>query len=262
MGKAIGGYYEIEKLGVGRGFPQPGGAFLNTGRNCLEYILSSIGNVRKAYLPYYTCIVVLEPFDKLGIPYEFYSLDEDLHVKEDIKVNDDECIVYNNYFGVMDEYVGVLYRKYGKRLIVDAAQALYAKRLDGLNIFYSPRKFVGLSDSGVAFVENGGDVTQYPVDDSTERMSHLFLRKEKGASAGYELFKENTDKLIMNPIRRLSVITSDLMGHIDFDEVRERRNANFAYLHEHLRESNKLHIPALDSFACPMVYHIGLAIQT
>lgn len=254
MDRAIGGYYEIEKLSVGRGFPQQDGAFLNTGRNCLEYILASVGNIKKAYLPYYTCIVVLEPFEKLGIPYEFYSLDEELHIKEEIQVNDNECIVYNNYFGVMDEYVRVLFQKYGNRLIVDAAQALYAKRPKGLNIFYSPRKFVGLSDSGVAFVENGKDVGQYPIDDSSERMSHLFLRKEKGASAGYELFKENTDKLIMNPIRRLSVITSDLMSHIDFDEVKERRNANFAYLHEHLQGSNKLNIPALDTFECPMVY--------
>ncbi|MBR3518887.1 MAG: hypothetical protein IKN77_02050 [Paludibacteraceae bacterium] len=254
MEKPIGGYYEIEKLSTGRGFPHPEGVFLNTGRNCLEYILLSIGNVKKAYIPYYTCIVVLEPFEKLGIPYEFYSLDEHMHIREDIEVKEGECIVYNNYFGVMDDYVALLFEKYGKRLIIDAAQALYAKRLNGLNIFYSPRKFVGLSDSGVAFVENGLDVSQYPLDDSSERMSHLFLRKEKGASAGYELFKENTDKLIMNPIRRLSVISRDLMSHIDFDEVKEKRNANFAYLHERLRTSNKLCLPSMDSFASPMVY--------
>ena len=254
MEKAIGGYYEIETLGEGKGFPHEDGLMLNTGRNCLEYILQSIGGIKKAYIPYYTCIVVLEPFEKLGIPYEFYEVDENLHIKENIQVNDDECIVYNNYFGVMDEYVGYLLKKYGKKLIVDAAQGLYAKHLPGLNIFYSPRKFVGLSDSGVAYGEKGLDASKYPLDDSSIRMSHLFLRKEKGANAGYQLFKENTDKLIMNPISRLSLITKDLMSHIDFDDVKKRRNINFAYLHEGLKSTNKFNMPSLDSFECAMVY--------
>lgn len=253
MGSPIGGYYEIEKLGEGKGFPHPDGIFLNTGRNSLEYVLLSIGNIRKAYLPYYTCIVVLEPFDKLGIPYEFYCVDENLHIKEDMTVKEDECIVYTNYFGVMDGYVASLYEKYGNRLIVDAAQGLYEKRIPGLNIVYSPRKFVGLSDSGVAYVDNGM-AADYPLDDSSDRMSHLFLRKEKGPSAGYELFKENTDKLMMNPIRRTSLITSDLLRHIDFDEVKQTRNRNFALLHRHLSASNRFAVPNAETFECAMVY--------
>ena len=53
--KAIGGNFELDDYEEGRGFPHQNGILLNTGRNALEYILRSIGEVKGIYLPYYTC---------------------------------------------------------------------------------------------------------------------------------------------------------------------------------------------------------------
>ena len=69
--EAIGGYFELPDYEEGV-FPHQDGILLNTGRNALEYILRSIGDAKRVYLPYYTCEVVLEPLKKLHIPWTFY----------------------------------------------------------------------------------------------------------------------------------------------------------------------------------------------
>ena len=65
--KEIGGFFELE-------LPQKKeyhskAIRLNTGRNCLEYILKS-NNYKKIYIPFYICNSILEPIRKLNIEYE------------------------------------------------------------------------------------------------------------------------------------------------------------------------------------------------
>lgn len=253
--KAIGGYFELEKTGNGRGFPIDEGILLNTGRNAFEYILRSLPECKKVYLPFYTCDVLLEPLVKCGIPYTFYSVDEGLELASPIDLKENEYLLYTNYFGIKDNYIGVLADQYGEHLIVDCAQALYAKPELGIPTFYSPRKFVGIPDGGIAVMEKGLPSSDFPTDmDSTGRMSHLYLRKEKGPAAGYPAFRENSSKLKMLPIMNMSRETSAMLQTIDFDGIRERRKANFAYLHEKLGRYNLFPIPDASTFACPMVY--------
>ena len=47
--KAIGGYFELADYEEGSVFPHQDGILLNTGRNALEYILRSIGEVKHIY---------------------------------------------------------------------------------------------------------------------------------------------------------------------------------------------------------------------
>lgn len=67
----IGGYFSLE-LPFSEEYHKDA-IRLNTGRNCLEYILR-VRKHSKVYIPYYTCDVLLEPFEKLGIRYEFYHI--------------------------------------------------------------------------------------------------------------------------------------------------------------------------------------------
>lgn len=257
MSKPIGGYFEIEHLGKGRDFPQPKGLKLNTGRNALEYILSSIGKVSKLYIPYYTCEVILEPLNKLAIPYEFYHINQRLELSEEVVLQKDEYLLYTNYFGIKDSYVKYLYTQYGTQFIVDCAQALYSKRIDVVKAFYSPRKFVGIPDGAIAYMENGIDSSEYGDDNSDGRMSHLFIRKEQGPQAGYADFRCNAGKLKMQPILNMSLKTKDLLAHIDFEFIKERRLKNFLHLHKFLAPTNKfsevLNQSIMD-FECPMIY--------
>lgn len=252
--QAIGGYFELADYEHGEGFPHQDGILLNTGRNALEYILRCIGKVKGVYLPYYTCEVVLEPLKKLLIPYSFYHINAKFEMVENIQLKEGEYIIANNYFGVKDAYIQTLAIKYGAHLIVDCAQAFFAKPIAGIKSFYSTRKYVGVADGGVAYGADGKYSLLYEEDDSTLHNSHLRIRKEQGAEAGFQDFQQNESKLDNLPIRLMCHNTRDILWHIDYHKVITRRRANFAYLYDALKDKNFLRLPEMDSFACPMVY--------
>lgn len=256
MMSAIGGYFELADL-VERGeFPHNDGVLLNTGRNALEYILRSIGGVKNIYLPYYTCEVVLEPLKKLNIPYTYYHVNTSFEIAEELKPKEGEYIIANNYYGLKDAYIQILADKYGDQLIVDCAQAFFAKPLPGIKAFYSMRKYVGVADGGVAYLGNLPydlvDVEE--MEPTNDHDNHLFKRKQYGAEAGFGDYQANEKKLDNQPIRLMSFQTKWLLDHIDYEKVVARRRENYNYLHDALGELNELSLPVLDSFACPMVY--------
>jgi len=80
--KEIGGYFELADYEQADNFPHKKGILLNTGRNALEYILRSIKKIKCLYLPYYTCEVVLEPINRLGIPYRCYHINSQFEIAD------------------------------------------------------------------------------------------------------------------------------------------------------------------------------------
>ena len=253
--KEIGGYFSLEiKETSQENIIHSQGLFLNSGRNALEYILSSLSVVSKLWIPYFTCDVVLEPIKKVGISYDFYQINEHLELCEDIQLASDEYLLATNYYGIKDSYIENLARKYGSHLIVDNAQALYAQPIVGIKTFYSPRKFAGIPDGGIAYMEANKDIQSLDTDISYDRLNHLLKRIDLGAGAGYTDFKDNSRKLANQPIMQMSRLTSMLLASIDFERIKEKRLKNFRILHEALKSSNKLAIPTIGSFSCPLVY--------
>lgn len=252
MAEEIGGYFGLE-LPVSNAFLHSDGYCVNSGRNALELILSHIADLVKLWIPYYTCEVVLEPLKKRGIPYSFYSINRRLEIAEDLELRSGEYLLLTNYFGIKDRYVNEMAERYGDRLIVDNAQSYYSHPISGIKTFYSPRKFVGVPDGGIAFIGEKVDMAQYPVDYSWNRCSHLLKRLDVNAGAGYEDFKVNSHMLVNQPIRQMSNLTRTLLSSIDFERIKKIRRNNFSFLHERLGASNKL---LLDGFKsdCPMVY--------
>ena len=119
--KAIGGYFELE-LSEGSEYHQEAIA-LNSGRHCFEYILR-LRKYIKVYIPYYTCEVILEPINKLGIKYEFYHIDERLEPQFDFSnLQEGESMLYTNYFGLKDEYVNSIPQK--QNIIIDDYQSFF-----------------------------------------------------------------------------------------------------------------------------------------
>lgn len=253
--KAIGGYFELADYEEGM-FPHQDGILLNTGRNALEYILRSIGEVQGVYLPYYTCEVVLEPLKKLHIPWVFYHINARFEIDDEINPKEGMYIIANNYYGIKDAYIQHLAEKFGEHLIVDCAQALFAKPIQGIKTFYSTRKFVGVADGGVAYLGNvsDGSFQVNEMECTIDHDSHLYIRKQFGAKAGFADYQENETKLDNQPIRLMSNTTKRILDHINYDKVVEKRRNNFQYLNEALSEKNYLVLPSIDSFVCPMVY--------
>lgn len=254
MTKAIGGYFSLELPPLQENYIHEKGIHLNSGRNALEYLLKSITNIQCLWIPYFTCEVVLEPLKKLDIPYCFYSINEDFELTDEIDLGENEYLLITNYFGIKDAYIKELASRFGEHLIVDNAQAFFAEPIEGIKMIYSPRKFVGIPDGGIAYIENGFDVSGLEQDVSYDRCSHLLKRLDLGAEAGYADFRENSHQLMNQPIKRMSNLSWNLLHGIDFDSVKKQRMKNFKQLHETLSSINQLHIPDMDTFACPMVY--------
>lgn len=252
--RAIGGYFGLELGKVDPTYRFFNVSALNSGRNALEYILRNINSrPLRVYLPYYTCEVVLEPLKRLGIPFEFYHINELLEIENLPSLKDNEYIIVNNYFGIKDSYIYKLFTNLGDKMIVDNAQAFYYESQAGMKAFYSPRKFVGVADGGFACI-TGQINFELEQDYSTERSIHLLSRIDKGAEAGFQQFKIDDASLDNAPLKSMSNLTKRILESIDYNEVRQIRKSNFKKLHEVLTSENKLTVPEYDSFACPMVY--------
>lgn len=249
----IGGYFNLELSSRGS-FLHCDGNCLNTGRNALEYILSSLPRISRLWIPYFTCDAIIEPITRLKVPHSFYSINEGLEIAGELTLLPDEYVLVTNYFGLKDAYVRRLASRFKDKLIVDNAQAYFCEPVSGIKTIYSPRKFVGVPDGGIAFMDNGRDVSQYDADISYDRCVHLLKRFDLAASEGYADFKNNSLKLSNRPIRQMSSLTKALLQSIDFESIRRRRIDNFMTLHQSLSTGNGLEIPPLDDFSCPMVY--------
>ena len=247
--ESIGGFFSLE-LSLGEPF-HPKAITLNTGRNCLEYILRCRG-YRKVYIPYYTCEVVMEPFHKLGVTYVFYHIDKQLEIADDISLRNGEALLYTNYLGLKQSYVEQLANLYGKQLIIDNTQAFFAKPIADVDTFYSCRKFFGVADGAYLYTnaKAGFEIEQ---DVSYDRVTFLMKRLDLGAEAGYADFREESKLLVGQPIKRMSKMTEKMMKGIDYRSVAQRRRENYKYLHQNLAEINQISFE-LDEDAVPMVY--------
>lgn len=251
--RPIGGYFEWEFPANDGSFPHPDGVLLNSGRHSLEYILMSIGQINRLWIPYYTCDVVLQPIERLGISYSFYHINKDFTLTEDLELKVGEYLIYTNYFGIMDEYCKKLATRYGDNLILDYAQAFYAPHIKGINTFYSPRKFVGIPDGGIAYTNKSIDI-ELQKDHSYDRCVHLLKRHELEPMEGYNDFKENSHQIANSSLSKMSNLTRKLLSSLNYAAIMERRITNFTFLHARLSDTNLIQIPPLESFSCPMVY--------
>lgn len=249
INEAIGGYFSLE-LPYKEEYHKDA-IHLNTGRNCLEYILRS-RNYKKVHIPYYTCDAILEPFKKLGIDYSFYHIDLNLELAEDIQLDVDEALLYTNYFGLKQSYVKLLAAKYEQHLIVDNTQAFFASHIEGIDTFYTCRKFFGVPDGAYLYTDKKLDMI-LERDTSYGRMSHLLKRIDLCAEEGFQDFKIADCSLSGQPIRQMSRLTERIMESIDYGEVIKRRRKNFLCLENNLGSSNLIKL-RLDEISVPMVY--------
>lgn len=254
--EAIGGYFSLE-LPYREEYHKEA-VRLNAGRNCLEYILRARG-YKKVYVPYYTCEAVMEPLNKLGIPYEFYHININFEILDCFTLKTDEALLYTNYFGLKQRYVEQLAEKTGTRLIVDNTQAFYAKRVEGIDTFYTCRKFFGVPDGAYLYcdVKLNEDFEQ---DCSYDRFAHLLKRIDLSAEQGYGDFRKADDGLDNQPIRKMSKLTQRMMLSIDYNKTAKQRRDNFEILHKALSEINNLTIP-LDEDSVPLVYPFLASIK-
>jgi hypothetical protein len=195
---------------------------------------------------------MLDPIIKLGLNHEFYHIDKAFRpVFNYSKIKIDEAFVYNNYFGICDIQVAELAGKC-KNLIIDNSQAFFAKPIQGVDSFYSPRKFFGVPDGAYLYTDKLLPV-KFETDNSIDRLMHLIGRIENEAEESYHIFRENDQKLSGQPIKQMSNITQRLLQSIDYEHAAKIRKKNFEFLHEKLSVMNSLNLE-ISNYSVPMVY--------
>lgn len=249
MEKAIGGYFELEL--PNRGEYHKNALRLNSGKNCLEYILRC-RKYRKVYIPYYTCDVILKPFLKLGIAYQFYHINLNFEIADDIRLEECEALLYTNYYGLKQEYAKKLAISYGRQLIVDNTQAFFAMPIEGIDTFYTCRKFFGVSDGAYLYTD-AEPIKGLKQGISYNRMEHLIKRIDLSPEEGFNDYHRNDESLAEDEIMLMSQFTQRMMQSIDYHAAIEQRIANFQQLHDSLGESNLLRVE-LDNASVPMIY--------
>ena len=249
MQEAIGGYFELE---LPRYEEYHKDALrLNSGKNCIEYILL-YRNYTKVYVPYYTCDVVYKPLKKLGIAYEFYHINIHLEIAQEIHLKPGEALLYTNYYGLKQWYVEKLAQQYGNSLIVDNSQAFYAKPLEGIDTFYTSRKFFGVPDGAYLYTDAVLN-EEFEQSISYDRFDHLLKRIDLSAGEGFGDYHKNEDLLEPQPIQKMSKLTRRMMQGIDYEAAAQKRRNNYQMLHERLGKENNLELLLVGN-AVPMVY--------
>ena len=252
--KPIGGYFEWEFPSVRNAALHENSVYLNSGRHALEYILRGLNNVQCIWVPYFTCDTALQPLNTLKIPYKFYKINSKLELEKEFDLNEGEYLLYTNYYGIKDAYCTKIAERYGYQAIIDNAQALFCKPNPQTHQFYSPRKYMGMPDGGIAVTNIPDTTSSLPIDTSYNRCSHLLKRMEISPSEGYDDFKINDGKIDKTHLSRMSPISKHIFDTADLDFIKLRHRENFAYLHKFLASTNRFEIPTMDSFACPLIY--------
>lgn len=252
--KAIGGYFEWEFLSQNEYQFFDNAVALNSAQHALEYILRGLSGITRLYIPYFTCEDVFLPPKQLHIPYVLYRVDKNFEIDEDIQLGAHEYLIYTNYFGIKDSYVRRLVEQYGSHLIIDNAQAFFAKPYYSCHQVYSPRKFFGVPDGGFAITTVPDYSDMLPDDKSYSRCSFLLKRIEEEPMVGYDDFRRSAIDIINSPLSRMSKITRKILSSVDMDGVKAKRRDNFQYLYDNLKKKNLLSVPDVTDTECPMVY--------
>jgi hypothetical protein len=247
--KEIGGYFELE---LTKGIEYHSELLkLNSGRNAFKYILKT-RNPKKVFIPNFICDSVIEPLDELKISYEFFNIDENFEIIQNVILKENEIIFYVNYFALKSKYIEKLTHKYNNNLIIDNTQAFFEKPIKDIDTIYSPRKFFGVSDGGYLSTNKFLD-EDLEQDESCSHSIQLLGRIDKNASSFYNDYQKAEQRLINQPIKQMSKLTENILSSIAYESVIKKRKDNFVFLHNELKDTNLLNLDGKLDFV-PFVY--------
>ena len=211
---------------------------VNCGRAAIYCALMD-AKPNKVYIPFYNCEFVKEPFEKAGIKYDFYNIDEDF-MPVNVNLLEDEYILWVNYFGIQASHtIEKVKIKYGN-VIFDNTQAFFSPPVYEAYNIYSCRKFFGVSD-GAYLIKNNIKQPNLEQDISYNRAQFMLKSIEKGTNAGYKGSMQNEDELAKN-VYAMSRLTQRILCSIDYEDIKNKRYNNFIVLHRYLGEINELKV--------------------
>lgn len=253
--REIGGYFGLEKF-IHREY-YPNLIALNTGRNALIYLLKA-RKIRKIYLPYFLCDSVAKACEKYDFQYGYYRIERDFFPVFEKRLNDDEYLYIVNFYGQIGHEDIIVLKKRYCNIIIDNTQAFFQEPIEGVDTIYSCRKFFGVPDG--AYLSTAVRLNEeLATDVSKDRMEHLLGRFEGNASDYYSTFQQNDGAFHDTELRYMSALTHNLLGAINYESVKEKRNENYKVLADRLDQHNQLTLRSSDSpFCYPFLCENGM----
>ncbi len=213
---------------------------LNLARNCLKYLIQ-VYAIRRIYLPYYTCPVVWNSAREENCEVKFYHIDKDFLPTEKFEEND--FILYTNYFGINSKNCKILAKKY-PNLIVDNSHSFFYKPL-GLASFNSLRKFFNVQNGAYLFTSKQlGQV--FDVDKI--ELQPVSMQEDYEKFLKNELFLDSQKQ-----IKAISPKVEKMMNDIDFEAESIKRVRIFKQYEKVLKNFNNIQLD-LNSGDIPYCY--------
>ena len=244
--KEYGGFLQME-FGRGRMY-HANGIYLNSARHALKYIIRAY-DIKRIAVSYFTCPVIWRAIEEESCEIVFYDINKNMQPELE-HIGEKDFIICNNYFGINSKKIQQLAMSY-PNMILDNAQAFFSPAY-GMAAFYSPRKFFGIPDGGIAISDRRCD-EEFDVDVSFDRCTHLLKRHDLGANAAYSDFCDADDCLNTPEIKYMSSLTTNMLAGVDNQYIKKRRRDNFDVLHDNLAGINSLRIE-ITKEDIPMAY--------
>jgi hypothetical protein len=211
---------------------------------CALYALVHVHRPGSAWLPSYLCGAILAPFLKSGVPVRFYPIDRDLRVSDTSWLNEiraGDLAVVIHYFGFPNRsFPAEQVKRAGALLVEDASQALFLPRQfrESTCVLYSPRKFLGVPDSGVMVSTGETGAESVPLDEPPlawwrQAVAMSLARRDFDLTGGpndwFARFQRVESEFPIG-LYRASDLSRMLVAAVDYEAIRTRRRASYGRL--------------------------------
>ena len=254
--KEIGGYIELDKYSMPMLHHEA--IALNCGRNALAYLIRT-KKIKNIALPKFLCSSVSEVCKREKVEVRYYHIGKDF-LPDNLVLKENEWLYLVNYYGQLSENEIKTYSDKWP-VIVDNAQAYYDKPVSNVDTLYTCRKFFGVAD-GAFLYSDCVNKEDYEVDESYDRMKFLLGRFERTASEFYNEYSTNNSRFRTEDIKYMSKLTRNLLHGINYETIKKCRTENFEYLHEKLKDINRLDLIIPEgAFMYPLYINNGRAVR-
>lgn len=255
MKKEYGGYFELENI-----YKKEYYNYLdfNCARNAFRFLIKK-KNIKKVFLPRLNCCVIKNAAIAEKVEISFYDLNNDFTPK--LESTDDFVYVVNLY-GLLSSTLLKRLKKKFSNMIIDNTHSFYDKSLKDVDTIYNCRKYFGIPDG--AYLSTSSNLSNESLDRESSKnfFSHLLGRFEtKDASTYYSDFKEYDEYFNNSEVKRMSLISKNILGAIDYKLVKNKRIENFNYLDNKLHKYNKLKFDHEMTFMYPLLTKNGYKLK-
>lgn len=202
-------------------------ARLNSGRAAIYHAVRILG-CKTVWLPYYQCDTVRNFLIRKCISVKYYHIDSNMN-PIDIDQNENEAVVFVNYFGVMSfDRMAELASGY-ENVIIDNSPAFFCKPLRECMNVYSTRKFMGVPDGAYVVGEGANQYAdEYEKCYSSDTALFLLQRHEYGCEGKtYASRMINEHRIDAEDVMQMSELTRTILDGTDYEEIIYKRKRNF-----------------------------------